>query len=470
MPSRIFLISANRCVTPEQIFPLGLSHLNTALRRAGHECRWWDVLAPGEGLEAALTAFRPDFVGISIRNIDDVIIGRQETFYDEAMEMCATVRRLAGCPVIVGGSGFSLFPRELLELSRADFGMIGEGEHGLVLLIAALEHRTSWEQIPGLVFRREGQVVVNQVARAELDREPALVDRPPEITAHYLRASGVLNVQTQRGCPFRCCYCTYPLIEGRRRINREAELVAEEFAQLEQLGANYAFIVDSVFNTSARHVAEICEAIIQRSLKIRWGCFLRPRGLTAELMDLMVRAGLAHIEFGCDSLCDPVLKAYHKDFTFEDIVLSTNLARERQIDYCHFLIIGGPGETMDTLQTAFENSRRLGGSTIMAAVGMRVYPGTELHERALAEGRITKETDLLRPCYYLAPGLEREVLFEKLREYARLMPGWLVGDPVPAYANLVQRLRQRGITGPLWSYFSALQRLWPRPDAVPVNS
>jgi radical SAM superfamily enzyme YgiQ (UPF0313 family) len=97
-------------------------------------------------------------------------------------------------------------------------------------------------------------------------------------------------------------------------------------------------------------VAETCEAILRTGSKIPSGCFLRPRGLTPELMKLMGRAGLAHIEFGTDSFCDEVLAAYHKDFTFDDALHSSELAHQERIDYCHYLICGGPGETLETMQ------------------------------------------------------------------------------------------------------------------------
>jgi radical SAM superfamily enzyme YgiQ (UPF0313 family) len=276
----------------------------------------------------------------------------------------------------------------------------------------------------------------------------------------------MLNLQTQRGCRFRCCYCTYPLIEGKRHRRRPPELIAAELERLQRQGARYVFVVDSIFNSSPRHVSETCEAIVRRGVKLAWGCFLRPQGLTAELMALMGRAGLTHIEFGSDSFSDEVLAAYHKDLTFEDILHSSELARRQKIEYCHFLICGGPGETRATLQAGFENSTRLRGAVIMAVVGMRIYPGTQLFERALAEGGITRDTNLLKPAYYLAPGLTEEAVFAQLQEFARRSPNWIAGDPVPGYLNLIQRLRQRGVTGPLWSYFSTVQRLWqPAPAA-----
>jgi radical SAM superfamily enzyme YgiQ (UPF0313 family) len=466
MSSRVLLISANRCTTPDPVFPLGLAHLSAALRQAGHEIAWVDVLAGLESLEETLETRRPDFIGISLRNIDDVLIGKRETFFGGLASLGATLRRQTRSPIILGGSGFSIFPRQLLELTGADYGICGEGEAALVALLSALENGGGLADVPGLVYRQDGAMQVNAASAGALDAQLSEADRPASIAAHYLGTSGMLNVQTQRGCGFRCGYCTYPLIEGRRHRRRPPELVAAEFDQLQHLGARYVFIVDSVFNSSTRHVTEVCEAILRRNVKLSWGCFLRPQGLTAELMKLMARAGLAHIEFGSDSFCDDVLAAYQKDFTFEDILQASQAARQAKVDFCHFLISGGPGETLETLRTGFRNSQRLNAGAIMALVGMRIYPGTALFDKAVAEGQIRPDSDLLAPAYYLAPGLTAETVFAQIQEFARLSPNWIVGDPTPAYTSLVARLRRRGVAGPLWNYFAMLQRIRPPANAA----
>ena len=462
MPSRVLLINANRCTTPDPVFPLGLAQLEAALRQAGHECAWFDCLSDTIPVQERVKQWRPHFIGISLRNIDDVLICSQQTFVEDVVTLTQHLRRATTCPIILGGSGFSIFPRELLELLGADFGIAGEGETALPALIAALEKGTDYRDIPGLIFRKQGQILVNPPCPISATAEPGAHNWPAEITDHYLKTSGTLNVQTQRGCAFHCCYCTYPVIEGRRHRRRPAEAVASDFEQLQRLGAKYVFVVDSVFNSSPTHVNEICEALLKKNAKVPWGCFLRPQGLSRELVHLMARAGLAHIEFGSDSFSDEVLEAYHKDFRFEDIHHSSEMARAEKIDYCHYVIAGGPGETVPTLRRGFENSRRLTEGIILAVVGMRIYPGTKLFEQAIAENRIAPDVPLLRPTYYLAEGLSREGVFRQLQEFARLSPNWIVGDPEPSYTNLVARLRQRGVVGPLWSYFSMIQHIRPR--------
>jgi len=462
MPSRILLISANQCADPDPVFPLGLAYLSGALRQAGHECVWLDRLADAEHFTEILLSSHPDFVGISLRNIDDVLIRKKETYFDDVPRLVALIHSQLLCPVILGGSGFSIFPETLLQLAEADFGIAGEGERSFVQLIDALRENRDFRAIPGLVYRENGNIRRTPAESRPFNGALNDADRPASNAVHYLRTGSMLNVQTQRGCAFRCCYCTYPVIEGRQHRRRPPELIADEFEQLSRQGARYVFIVDSVFNSSARHVTETCEALIRRRNKLPWGCFLRPQGLTPELMNLLARAGLKHIEFGSDSFCDEVLAAYHKDLTFEEILSASNLARRENIDFCHFLISGGPGETLETLEQGFQNSQRLEGAVVMAVLGMRVYPGTALFEQAVAEGRISRKTDLLQPVYYLADGLSADEVFARLQGFARRSPNWIVGDPDPAYQKLVTRLRQRGVAGPLWSYFSLIQRLWPQ--------
>jgi radical SAM superfamily enzyme YgiQ (UPF0313 family) len=400
-------------------------------------------------------------VGISLRNVDDVLIRKQELFVGDIEALVKKIHGRWDCPVVLGGSGFSILPQELLELTTADFGIIGEGEAALPALIDALATGSPFDKISGLVRRRDDHAFLSggPSSPTPMSLEPA--DRPPHIAAHYLRTGGMLNVQTQRGCSHRCCYCTYPLIEGTRHRARSPEAVVSDFEQLQSLGARYAFIVDSVFNSSHSHVAEICEALIHRDCRIRWGCFLRPQNLTRELMELMARAGLTHIEFGSDSFSDEVLEEYEKDLTFDDIRLSNDLARAADIDLCHFVIAGGPGETLRTLKRGFENSLLLGRPLIMAVPGMRIYPGTRLFQRALHEAQILADSDLLKPTYYLSPNFSLDQLLSHLKQFTRESPNWIVGDADPVFERLVIKLRQRGVTGPLWSYFSAAQRLWP---------
>jgi radical SAM superfamily enzyme YgiQ (UPF0313 family) len=459
MGSRILLFSVNQYDFPYPVFPLGAAQVEAALRRAGHQVCFIDYnvnLAPVPHL---IEEFAPDYVGISLRNIDDALIQKRETFFDSLIGLVGTVQRHTTAPIVLGGSGFSIFPEELLERSGADYGIQGEGETQFLALIDALNRGQDESTLPGLVYRHNGNVCMNHRTRVESAGDIPIPDVSPEIADYYLERSSMLNLQTQRGCALKCCYCTYPLLEGRNYRQRPAGAVADELASMQARGARYVFIVDSVFNTSHAHVEGICEAILQRGLNLKWCCFLRPKRLTSDLMRLMARAGLTHIEFGSDSFSDTVLDAYGKGLTFADILESSRHAAEAGVDYAHFLILGGPGETHRTLEESFANSRRLPDATLMARVGMRVYPGTPLFDQLSGRAETHPLPPLLKPFYYIAPPLTQDLVLERLREVASTMPNWIYDDPPPEYYKMAERLRAKGVVGPLWSYFSMMQRL-----------
>ena len=124
--------------------------------------------------------------------------------------------------------------------------------------------------------------------------------------------------------------------------------------------------------------------------------------------------------------------------------------------------VAAPAKSRQTLRRGFEASLRIKDAVIMAVVGMRIYPGTRLCQQALAEGCIGRDHNLLAPAYYLAPGLAVDGVFGQLKEFARRAPNWIVGDPGLPTESLIERLRKKGAIGPLWSYFSTIQRLWPQ--------
>jgi radical SAM superfamily enzyme YgiQ (UPF0313 family) len=151
----------------------------------------------------------------------------------------------------------------------ADFGIVGEGER-LNLLLDALETHRSPVGLPGVIAAGGDEAVIPPpwpgVRRACLQR-------PGRHLAWYLRHGAMLNLQTKRGCPFRCVYCTYPLIEGRRLRHTAPMEVARTALALETAGARYLYITDSSFNADADHSLAVARAFRTVGLTIPWGAF-----------------------------------------------------------------------------------------------------------------------------------------------------------------------------------------------------
>lgn len=137
----------------------------------------------------------------------------------------------------------------------------------------------------------------------------------------------MLNIQTKRGCPYDCVYCTYPLIDGCVIRTLDPAKIVDDILRLRrQKGIDYLFFTDSVFNICPEYNQRLAEELIRREAKIRWGAYFAPSHLTREMLALYRRSGLTHIEFGTESFDDQVLEAYGKRFTFEDVLNSSEMA------------------------------------------------------------------------------------------------------------------------------------------------
>ena len=417
-----------------------------------------DLMFDDLGLEAVIKRFQPDFIGISIRNIDDVRVSDTKVFLPDYQECVSRIKSVTNVPVILGGSGFSIFPQQILRLTGADFGITGEAEIGIVHLLELLSGDPSpgpelLINIAGLVFREADTIVVNPKVNIDLKTicRPLIEEK---ILKNYLRKSSMACVQTQRGCPYSCIYCSYPLIEGCKVRFRDPVEIVEDFDRAIELGARYIYIVDSVFNISEDHITGVCNQLLRRNVRVEWGCFLRPAAISSESMKLMARAGLKHIEFGSDSFCDEVLTEYGKKFTFEDILSSSELARKENVHYAHFLILGGPGETESTMHISFCNSGYLKQTVIYPFLGMRLFPGTDLHRRAIREKVVREDQSLLEPTFYLSPEISVEKAELLLRNFQNQSPRWIFEQRIPQQQAVIERLRARGATGPLWEFLA----------------
>jgi radical SAM superfamily enzyme YgiQ (UPF0313 family) len=451
----ILLVSANRERNPYPVFPLGLSYLATPLARAGHRLRVLDLCFtedPQKELAEVLEDFRPAVVAISIRNIDNVTFPGTRSYIAGVKEVVDSCRGKA--IVIVGGSGFSLLPFQVLAYLDADFGVVGEGEEVLPALISLLEKREPVVSLPGVVSRgatgyRPGSYI-GQVGRA--DRQLFEVER-------YHAEGGMANLQTKRGCPFSCNYCNYPLLEGRSvRVRPTGEIIAEIRSLVDEHGVSYIYFVDDIFNYPADFAKDLCTAIKREKIAINWSAFVNPGFVDAALIDAMVAAGCDAIEFGSDSGSAEMLVNLSKSFSVDDIRNASRLCREAGVDFAHYMLFGGPGESVATIDETFALCDELDASAIIAMTGIRIFPGTQLYDRAKADGVITDETEMLMPVFYISPPL-KETLCELVATRALARRNWVApGMELNMSDAMLDALRRFKVRGPMWKQLKRLGR------------
>jgi len=440
--SRVLLISTNTCRTPYPVYPLGMAVVAASLDRAGHDVFQFDWLAAGgrtSALHAAVRASRPDLVAVSIRNMDHV---DSTAAFDDTWEMktsrevVALVRKATSAPVVIGGPAVAVMTEQVREYVDADVAVVGEGECAILDIARFVEQGRSLPRVWPAAEPMAGECQ----ARPLFD---------PSLVAYYRQAGGLIGLQTKRGCPYACCYCTYPVHEGRCLRVRPVGAVMADLERLQaDFGIDAVFFADSVFNDPQGQYLELAEALARRRLGLRWAAYFSPRGLSAEAVALCKQAGLFAVELGTDAATDTTLEQMNKPFGWEDVRRANDLLVEQRVACAHYVVFGGPGETPATLHQGLDHVASLDHCVVFGFSGLRLYPEAPLYRRALAEGLVHAGDSLFEPVYYVSPGVDKAWMESQVTRAWKGRADRVF--PPAAGQRLVARLRTVGFKGLLW--------------------
>jgi radical SAM superfamily enzyme YgiQ (UPF0313 family) len=401
---KALLISANTERVNMVTIPLGLGLVSAAARAAGHEVAFLDLLReadPREAVRRRVADFAPDVIGVSVRNIDDQCRENPRFLLEPIREVVAACRVVSKAPIVLGGAGYSIFPREALAFLGADYGIAGDGEAAFVALLERLAAGRPTADVPG-VYAAGRAPRISRAWSRDLDSLPlwdqALAPEPSEDLW--------IPVQSRRGCPNDCSYCSTRSVQGRHIRRRSPRRVVEMIGRLSRAGLRRFYFVDNSFNIPERHALELCEALSALEPPVIWRCILYPERVSEDLVRAMAVAGCREASLGFESGCPRVLREMNKRFTPDEVRRTSDLLAAHGIRRFGFLLLGGPGETRESVEESLAFARSLHLDDLRVTVGIRVYPGTPLAKRAVADGVIASEDDLLHPRFYMAPGLE----------------------------------------------------------------
>jgi radical SAM superfamily enzyme YgiQ (UPF0313 family) len=372
----------------------------------------------GTLIRECVAGFPPSVIGISVRNIDDQNMASPRFLLPPVRDVIAICRSVSDAPVVLGGAGYSIFPESALRYLGADMGIRGEGETVFPALLDRLAGRCDVYGLPGLYL--PGRPPTDRLFATTLDDLPL---PEPELWIPTIsgRREFWIPVQGKRGCPMGCSFCTTGLLEGRSVRRRSPEAILTWVEQIAARGFRDFVVVDNTFNIPPSYAKGLCRAIIQRGLDINLWCIIYPKWVDPELVELMAGAGCREVSLGFESGSDCVLAKFHKRFEADEVRRVSQMFREAKIVRDGFLLLGGPGETPETVNESLSFADSLELEWLKITTGIRIYPETELAAIAVAEGSITPEDDLLSPKFYLAPHLD-EWLPEKIAAYKASRP------------------------------------------------
>jgi radical SAM superfamily enzyme YgiQ (UPF0313 family) len=424
--ARVLLVSANREEVNMPAWPLGLACVAAAAIHAGHDVRVLDLLKSGDvraGLEQAIGDFGPEVIGISVRNIDDQRMEGTTFYLDGVRDIVSLCRERSSAPVVLGGAGYSIFPESALNYLGADFGLPGEGEAAFPDLVSRIKSGSCLEG-PYVLHRAGAASAGTRSFIESLDDYPL-----PDIVMPGLSGYGSgefwLPVQTRRGCAMECSYCSTPAIEGTRFRKRSPGEAARWLGRCADAGMRRFYFVDNTFNLPGSYALDLCRAVTTAGLDLSWRCIIYPWQMDGKLAEAMARAGCVEASIGSESGCGDMLRSMNKRFTVDDVRHCSDLMAAVGIRRMGFLMLGGPGETMASAEESLRFADSLGLESLKITIGIRIYPRTEVARRAVKDGIIAPDDDLLIPRFYMAPGLE-EPLREMAGKWKDSRPGWIV--------------------------------------------
>lgn len=424
------------------VMPLGISYLATMVPE--HEVKLIDLNiceSPYEDLSDTLKDFRPDIVCISLRNIDSQ--QRKELFYyykefPKALKIIRTT--LPDVLIIAGGAGFSMFPRKIMERhGEIDFGVYLEGEEVLPDLINNLSE--PWK-VHNLYYRKNGEVLFSRVGNLPDFKSLPIPRKDILDIERYRKYEGAIGIQTKRGCPYKCVYCNYPILNGMKIRLREPYHIVDEIEELvKEYGVNDFMFADGVFSSPVEHVMSICEEIKRRNIKVNWAAWCDVKDISEKFLDAVTTAGCKYIVISPDAFSDSALEGLAKGFTEKDVKRAYNLLKNCPgVRFGFGFLINPPGETITgffkalLFYTKAIIELKLKGKGGGGLNWIRIEPDTGIYKTALKEGIITDDTDLL-------PEDEKE-----LKKLFYTNPALKFLDPIASlYMNL---LRFRKIVAP----------------------
>ena len=413
--------------------PLGLGYLASSLRENGHEPYIFDMAVEDEPLaaeiERAEEAGRPyHLVGITATT----------PLIEDAWKAARTVKKY-GLPTLLGGPHLMLLPLESMERPEVDFVLQGEAEFTIVELVDALEHGKDLGRVPGLFWRKDGNVVVNPPAPLvdDLDSIPfpahdlykieKYTNLQP-LTDGLDKHARSYTIITSRGCPYHCTYCSKP-ITGDTWRGRSVDNIIEEWRWLVKgLGATEIGVTDDIWNLKRDRAKELCRRLIEEGLNtVPWVTVhgMKVNNTDQELFHLMKAAGCKRVGFGVESGDPWILKHVIKKSQTLDMVRDAfRWAKTAGLQTMGFFIFGMPYETEETMERTIQFALELDpdlANFMLAAP----FPGTELWNMVVESGGqvmaqnwqdLAIHSDHAR---FVMPGYHPELVVRKWKEAYR---------------------------------------------------
>jgi radical SAM superfamily enzyme YgiQ (UPF0313 family) len=400
MPKLVFIEPKSPNLHIFSQFPLprlGVFILGTIARQRG-----WDV-------EILLEQSRSlDFEALRVADL--VGISTITPTAPRAYAIADRVRSL-GVPVLLGGPHVTFLPDEGLE--HADYVIRGEAEEALDAFLAAWTAGRDLSGVPNLSYLENGQAVHHPVVplRRALDQNPFPDFSLARVKPRKIAGKRIVPVQTSRGCPFQCSFCSVTGIFGKRVRFRSVENVIEEL-QCYNAKGNFVFFYDDNFTANPGRAKELLRRMIEQKFLFQWSTQVRVDvAMDPELVDLMKRAGCHTLFIGMESVNPKSLESMKKQQTVEEIAVAIQILKRHRIHVHGMFVYGFDDDDWRTVKETVRFAKRAKLTSTQFMI-LTPLPGSEFFDQMTCENRIQFRDWSLYDAHHAVFKPQRLSLFE----------------------------------------------------------
>ncbi len=322
--------------TSEKRPPLGIGFLISVLRNAGHNVFFIDnYLRPTNFLERNF---------LQKNNINYIGIYANTICFRDTLKMLYKIEYLRKInkwngEIFVGGPHTSVCPETIPKF--VDYIVQGEGEQAVLDIV-------------------EGKVnkgIVKYPRIKNLDELPSpawdyFINLPYNWSGDWWsKEQPVFTMNTSRGCPFNCSFCSVKSIWGKEYTYFSAERIIDDIIYLiKKYGAKGIYFREDNFTLNKKRLEKFCDLIFKKNIKISWACESRIDTLTEDLIKIMKKAGLKGLYLGIESGSQKILNFLKKGITVEQIKNAFNILNKHNIKTAASIIVGTPNENLEDIQ------------------------------------------------------------------------------------------------------------------------
>ncbi len=336
MALKILLINPNNYKSPP-VLPIGLEYIKESLKNQNYDLEILDLTFKEDPLlviKEILEINRFDLIGFSIRNIDSCIYFNNEFFLPLFKKIIDFIKSY-NIPIVLGGSGFTAIPYEIIEYLQVDYGIVGPGEKAFSYFLEMFQtNQLNKRIINGWDYGIDESLVSLKVKAIDYKQ--------------YIKNDGLIGFTTHTGCSNRCPYC----IEANKPVSfRKIENIIEEIKMRVYEGYNHFHLCDSEFNQDLEFSKKFCKELIKKSLDLKWTLYMKPTPYDEELFQLLSESKAYLITLSVDSDRNIQLK---NQYSYNDLENIIRYCRKYDIELAIDLLTGYPYESIKSTKRVIE--------------------------------------------------------------------------------------------------------------------